>query len=434
MPFIGKQPKVGAYQLIDSITTSATATYALTVSGDAFYPESARNLIVSLNGITQAPESAYTVSGSNIVFDSALTSSDVIDYILVIGDAVDIGTPSDGTVGTAQMNYPLGNFSSTGIDDNADATCITISSAEKVGINNASPSELLSMIGTGGTAKIRFDGDSSNQQNNFIGITGYDDLVIASDESNSGTASTMQFRVDASEKMRIAHTGEIQIGGTTDAGFLDFDGTSLQLNTQRNPNTGAFVNTSKAHAGVTLSSASANGHVKFYASSANNTTASERARVTANGLTFNGDTAAANALDDYEEGTWTPTITGHGGGSTQTYSHQAGLYRKVGNLVYATCRVTLSSKGNMSGNYVLLQGWPFNFGGTSVTAGYGGINYFANINVSASSIWWELGGGGTTSGWLAYVSGSSASGSSYMNVSGLNNNFYFHCSAVYYTS
>jgi hypothetical protein len=136
MPFIGKQPEVGAYQLIDSITTSATATYALTVDGSAYFPASARNLIVSLNGVTQAPESAYTVSGSDIVFDSALTSSDVIDYIMVIGDAVDIGTPSDGTVGTSQMSYPLGNFSSTGIDDNATSTAITIDSSQNVSLSN----------------------------------------------------------------------------------------------------------------------------------------------------------------------------------------------------------------------------------------------------------------------------------------------------------
>jgi hypothetical protein len=136
MPFIGKTPETGAYQLIDSITTSATATYALTVDGSAYFPASARNLIVSLNGVTQAPESAYTVSGSDIVFASALTASDVIDYILVIGDAVDIGTPSDGTVGTSQMSYPLGNFSSTGIDDNATSTAITIDSSQNVNLSN----------------------------------------------------------------------------------------------------------------------------------------------------------------------------------------------------------------------------------------------------------------------------------------------------------
>jgi len=52
MPFIGKSPQVGAFQLIDSITTSATDTYAMAVSGSAYVPESARNLIVSLNGVT----------------------------------------------------------------------------------------------------------------------------------------------------------------------------------------------------------------------------------------------------------------------------------------------------------------------------------------------------------------------------------------------
>ena len=120
----------------------------------------------------------------------------------------------DDTIVEADLSYPLTGFSSTGIDDNADATCITISSAEKVGINNASPSELLSMIGTGGTAKIRFDGDSSNLQNNFIGITGYDDLIIASDEANSGTASTIQFRVDATTRFVMNSAGHTTLIGS----------------------------------------------------------------------------------------------------------------------------------------------------------------------------------------------------------------------------
>jgi len=95
MPFIGQQPKIGAYKLLDSITTSATATYALTASSTAYFPELAQNLIVSLNGVTQAPISAYTVSGSNIVFASSLTSSDVIDYILALGDVLSVGSSTN---------------------------------------------------------------------------------------------------------------------------------------------------------------------------------------------------------------------------------------------------------------------------------------------------------------------------------------------------
>ena len=86
MAFIGKSPQAGNFIVLDSITTSATATYNLTRNSTAYFPASARNLIVSLNGITQAPDTAYSVSGSTITFSSALTSSDVIDYILVLGD------------------------------------------------------------------------------------------------------------------------------------------------------------------------------------------------------------------------------------------------------------------------------------------------------------------------------------------------------------
>ncbi len=98
MPFIGKQPEVGAYSKLDAITTSATATYNLTLGGGAYYPSSANHLLVSLNGVMQAPQDSFTVSGSTIVFDSALTSSDNIDFIMALGDVLDIGTPSDGTV------------------------------------------------------------------------------------------------------------------------------------------------------------------------------------------------------------------------------------------------------------------------------------------------------------------------------------------------
>jgi len=197
MPFIGKQPEVGAYQLIDSITTSATATYALTVDGSAYFPASARNLIVSLNGVTQAPESAYTVSGSNIVFDSALTASDVIDYILVIGDAVDIGTPSDGTVGNAQLKSDLDfsgktlTFSNDQISGDAidggtatldgltvDTNTLYVDSTNnRVGIGASSPDSKLDVRGTilGGasspsTGQIAFGvhyGGSDNIANTF---------------------------------------------------------------------------------------------------------------------------------------------------------------------------------------------------------------------------------------------------------------------------
>ena len=103
MPFIGQQPITGAYSKLDAITTSATATYNLLLGGVAFSPESANHLLVSLNGVIQAPVDSFTVNGSQIIFDSALTSSDSIDFILALGNVLDIGTPSDNTVSTAKI-------------------------------------------------------------------------------------------------------------------------------------------------------------------------------------------------------------------------------------------------------------------------------------------------------------------------------------------
>jgi len=103
MPFIGQQPITGAYHKLDSITTSATATYNLQLNGGAYYPTSANHLLVSLNGVMQAPQDSFTVSGSQITFASALTSSDSIDFIMALGDVLDIGVPSDGTVNTSQL-------------------------------------------------------------------------------------------------------------------------------------------------------------------------------------------------------------------------------------------------------------------------------------------------------------------------------------------
>ena len=101
--YIGNEPVNGNFSVADAITTSSTATYALTVGSVAFTPESVNHCIVSLNGVVQAPTNAYTISGSNIVFASALTSSDVIDFIYFLGHVNDIGTVSDGTVSLAKM-------------------------------------------------------------------------------------------------------------------------------------------------------------------------------------------------------------------------------------------------------------------------------------------------------------------------------------------
>jgi hypothetical protein len=98
MAYIGKTPVIGNFQVCDALTATTTDTYALTVDSVAVSPQSANHCLVSLNGILQAPTTSFTISGSNIVFASALTASDSIDFVMILGNVLDLGVPSDGTI------------------------------------------------------------------------------------------------------------------------------------------------------------------------------------------------------------------------------------------------------------------------------------------------------------------------------------------------
>ncbi len=103
MPFIGTQPDVGGYSVLDALTASATASYTLQKDSTNFSPSSANQLLVSLNGVIQKPGSSFTVSGSTLTFSSALDSSDSIDFIISMGEPLLIGTPSDNTITTNKL-------------------------------------------------------------------------------------------------------------------------------------------------------------------------------------------------------------------------------------------------------------------------------------------------------------------------------------------
>jgi hypothetical protein len=60
-------------------------------------------MLVSLNGILQAPVTSFTVSGSTLTFASNLATGDVIDFVILLGNVLDLGTVSDSTISTAKI-------------------------------------------------------------------------------------------------------------------------------------------------------------------------------------------------------------------------------------------------------------------------------------------------------------------------------------------
>ena len=104
MAYIGKTPVIGNFQVCDAISVvNGQAAYTMQVSSVNVSPESANHMLVSLNGILQKPGSSFTVSGSTITFASNLVTGDVIDFIQILGNVLDLGVPSDSTVSLAKL-------------------------------------------------------------------------------------------------------------------------------------------------------------------------------------------------------------------------------------------------------------------------------------------------------------------------------------------
>ena len=185
MPYVGKQPEIGAYKKLDSITVvNGQAAYTLQYNSANYSPASANHLIVSLNGVIQAPQDSFTVSGSTLTFASNLSTGDSIDFILALGDVLDIGTPSDNTVtndklATAPTIISKGDGSS--IDGAIQLNCSQNTHGVKIKspphsagqsytltLPSTAPSADKALI-TDGSGNLSFDGYTAKAWVNFNG-------------------------------------------------------------------------------------------------------------------------------------------------------------------------------------------------------------------------------------------------------------------------
>ena len=141
--------------------------------------------------------------------------------------------------------------------------------------------------------------------------------------------------------------------------------------------------------------------------------------IDSDGLKFMNDTAAANALDDYEIGTWNPTFLGDSSNPTQSYVTQNGLYVKVGNFVYCDFDLQCASSGISGGSgYLRLGGLPFAKDSSLQT--YGMSSSFAfSTNLSTSHPTAAYGSAGTSTIYL--MSPDKSNGIVYGNASHVTN-------------
>ena len=140
MPYIGVAPSSGQFKKLDGITVvNGQAAYTMQYSSANFKPATAEQLIVSVNGVIQAPNDAYTVSGSTITFSENLTTGDVIDFIVALGEVGNTVTPVDGSVDINKMSSSIMKDTGIRVNDTElpSGTSVTIAADENAMVAGA---------------------------------------------------------------------------------------------------------------------------------------------------------------------------------------------------------------------------------------------------------------------------------------------------------
>ena len=316
MSYLGRSAKLSRKtQEKTSFLATAGQTVATGLSYVATFVE------VHVNGILLTDTSDYTATnGNSITFTVALSLNDEVTVIslktFALADHYSKAEsdaayePIDSAYTKAEADTLLAakantaNFTSTGIDDNATSTAITIDASENLWVGSAD----------GTNSIIRLINGVVNDEHYLISYTNGHMAL-----KNNITAGDLYFHTGNVERMRVYAAGDVKV--TTGNLVIGTSGKGIDFSTDGD----------------------------------------------ASGMT-------SELLDDYEEGTWTPTM--HSGGSL---INNKAIYTKIGNVVSLYLYVQTSSAQN--GTQFRIGGLPFTATSTNYYAG-GSLGYCGNLNTS----------------------------------------------------
>jgi hypothetical protein len=314
-------------------------------------------------GIGNTIPSSFLSNGNQLVVGSGAAAQGITIY----SDTSETGNLffADGTVGDAAYRGFLRyshDSDSMQIYTNGANERMRIDSTGNVGIGTSSPAEKLDVYGN-----LNFSIPDA------VSVSAKESLIVKINSGNDQSNRVIDFRNYNTSLFSITQGGNVGIGTSSPDSNLHIKntGADAKLTIETSDSYDAIINLSAASGEMTFGYDRTSDSMLFCAS--DNILSGERFRISPNGVTFNGDTAAANALDDYEEGTFTPTVAGD---ATGAFSATRGEYTKVGNIVTFRLIATISS--NFTDNFI--GGLPFIVGGLNNISGISG-----SINVANNS-------------------------------------------------
>ena len=264
---------------------------------------------------------------------------------------------------------------------------LRIKSDGNVGINQSDPTAQLQVSGGGayvvtnsGRAAegIDINSSSGDVEGAFggaisfgLGQTGRSAIAAvqnSSDEDNAGLAffthPSNTGAADAEEKMRLTSDGHLMIGTTSTTG-ISASGDDIIIGSIGDSTVRGLTFATTAQGSIRWADAGDNamGRIQYDNSTdvmAFMTSNATRIKLDSDGLKFGSDTAAANALDDYEEGTWTPAFKAQNNSNNADTQVLDARYTKIGRhvTVIAYIKLTAHASGT-TGGVAYITGFPF---------------------------------------------------------------------------
>ena len=371
------------------VTISGSASVSGAVGAQTFNAASAIDTptleVTTLKARDGSAAGSIADSSGVVTLGSAvLTTADInggsADNVVIGGSTAAAGTFTTGTIATADINGGAIDGTTIGAAATAAGSFTTLDSSSTITSTRADNGTGLHLISTDADAAsgpiIKFERDSASPADEDItGIVNF----TANDDGDNNT-TFVQFLTKITDASNGSESGHLEIktqqGGTfRPAITVDTIGGQAEVNINRFSADIDFRVEGSGQPALLFSDASTNRvgiktatpSVDFEVNGIGKFTTAQAATLVVSGKTtategiYLGGTAAANLLDDYEEGTFTPVISdATSGGTAASADAIYGYYTKIGDTVNVIINFTnIATTGMTATNSLFIQSLPF---------------------------------------------------------------------------